>query len=282
MHRHVALIAFAAALFAASCAEGSAPMQGQVASSDSAASSSPLATNRKLIRTAHITIEVEAPEEARARARELTEKRGGYLERIEARGAGSSKGCRLVLRIPAEDLDGALAEIRKLASTVTNETQEVRDVTDRSIDIEARLTGLRTTEKQLLALLEDSRTREGGVEDVMAVHRELTSVRTSIEAIEAERKSLAGLVSFATIDLEIGPEQPGAVLALAWRPIEFAEQCLRILVILFELIAYALIFAVVVVLPLALLVIIPLKLRARLRGPAGPLAAPPLPPSSAS
>jgi len=282
MRHRVGFLVLATALLVVSCAEGAAPAPKQVASSDPGGESSAMTAGRKLVRTVHLAIEVENPGETRTRVGELTAANGGFLERIEARGADSSESCRLVLRVPAGHLDAVLAEIRTLAGEVESETQEVRDVTSQSIDLDARLIGLTATEKELLALLKESRSRQAGVDEIIAVHRELTEVLTRIETIEAERKALGGQVSFATIDLEIRPERPAGFLALAWRPFEFAGECLRVLVILLELIAYALIFGIVVVLPLALLVIVPLKLRARMRGRAKPLSAPPLPPSPAA
>ncbi len=277
MWRRVAFLMLMTAGFVVSCADG-----GGVAEPDSGVAASPLAANRMLVRTANLVIEVEEPERARAHVQQVTAAKGGFTERIEARTGSRSQTCRLVLRVPAEHLDAVLSEIRTLAVEVESETQEVRDVTDQSIDIDARLSSLKATEKELLALLRESRDRESGVQEIMAVHQELTGIRTKIETIEGELKALDGIVSFATIDLEIRPERPAGLLALTWRPIGFARECLGILVVLLELIGYALIFVIVVVVPIALLIALPVRFLYRRRTRSRPLAAPPLPPAAAT
>ena len=280
MLRSVTFLMLMTAGLVTSCADGGGGGAAVEPEADGAAS--PLTANRMLVRTAHLDIEVEEPEEARARVQEMTAAKGGFTERIEARAGNRSPACRLVLRVPAEHLDSMLQEIRTLAARVRNETQEVRDVTDQSIDLDARLGSLKATEKELLALLRESRDREGGVQEIMAVHHELTEIRTRIETIEGERQALDQTVSFALIDLEIRPERPAGFLALTWRPIRFARECLGILVVLLKLMGYALIFVIVVVVPIGLLVVLTVRLLCRLRSRSRPLAAPPLPPAAAT
>ncbi len=278
--RCVAPFMLMTAALVVSCADGGGA--GGAAKPDSGLAASPLTANRLLVRTAHLVIEVEEPEKARARVQEVTAGKGGFTEQIEARAGGRSQACRLVLRIPAEHLDAVLLEIRALAVKVESENQEVRDVTDQSIDLDARLSSLRATEKELLALLRESRDRESGVQEIMAVHHELTEIRTKIETIEGERKALDGVVSFATIDLEIHADRPSGLPALAWRPVKFAGECLRVLVLLLKFIAYALIFVIVVIVPIGLLILLPVRFLYRLRSRSKRHAAPPLPPVAAS
>jgi Domain of unknown function (DUF4349) len=276
--RTAAALLFTLGLLVVSCAEGDDARPRPAAAPDSVGDSSSVTANRKLVSTARLVIEVDEPDGARARVEEVTAAKGGFAERVEARGSDRSRDSFLVLRVPAEHLDAVLSEIRTLAREIKSETRGVRDVTDQSIDIEARLAGLKATEKELLALLDDSRARESGVQEIMAVHHELTEIRTRIEAIEGEQKALEGLVSFATIELEIRTGRTSGLLALTFRPLKFAGACLQILVAILKLIGYALIFVILVVVPIGLLIAIPLRILIRRWG----RRMPPLPPADAS
>lgn len=274
MSRFVIALLLAIPFFAVSCgAEGGGALPNPpVAKVGDVASLA--AADRKLVRTVTLSIEVGDPDQARSRAEAAAVAKGGFVEGLEAREQGPSRECHLVLRVPAEHLDAVLAEIRALAGRVGSETQGVKDVTTQWIDLDARLIGLRATEQELLALLAESRERESGVEEIMSVHRELTEIRTRIEEAEGRRKTLGGQVAYATIDLTIGSDRAAGLLGLSFRPLKFAGTCLKILMAIFKFIGYALIFFVLVVLPLTLLIVVPLRLISRWRS----RRAPPVPP----
>ena len=73
-------------------------------------------------------------------------------------------------------------------------------MTSQYVDLQARLTNARNTEERLTDLL---RNRTGKLSDVLEVERELDRVRGEIEQMEAERKTMASQVSFATLNATI-------------------------------------------------------------------------------
>ena len=83
---------------------------------------------------------------------------------------------------------------------MTGETQSGDDVTERVVDIEARLANSRNTEKRLGEVL---RNRTGDVSDVLAVEREIARVREEIERLDGERTNLERRVAYATVTLEV-------------------------------------------------------------------------------
>ena len=84
--------------------------------------------------------------------------------------------------------------------SVTGEVQSGDDVTERVVDIEARLANGRNTEKRLGEVL---RNRTGDVSDVLAVEREIARVREEIERLDGERTNLERRVAYATVTLEV-------------------------------------------------------------------------------
>ena len=62
----------------------------------------------------------------------------------------------------------------------------------------------------------------------------------------------------ARVEITIAPETSAGALAATWAPLEFAGECLAILVRVLKILGYVLIFLVVVVLPVAALAALPL------------------------
>ena len=99
-------------------------------------------------------------------------------------------------------MDAAISEIKQLAH-VQQESQGGEEVTEQYVDLTARLSNARRTEKTLLDLLAN---RTGKLSDVLEVEQELARVREQIERMEAESKSLQNRVSFATLQVELHEE----------------------------------------------------------------------------
>jgi hypothetical protein len=124
-----------------------------------------------------------------------------------------SNGARTLtatLRVPATQLASAIAELKKLGR-VESETQNGQDVTAQHVDLEARLSNSRNTEKRLLELLSN---RTGKLSDVLEVETQVSQVREEIERMEGERRLLAKQVEYATLTATVTEESkaPASVL----------------------------------------------------------------------
>ena len=148
------------------------------------------AIGRTLIRNASLTLVVTAVDSAAIRIERLVAREGGYLEHASASARGEFPSRDYRVRVPAAKLDAVLAELRTLAVRVDLENQDIQDVTDQVVDVEARMRTLRATEIELLALLRESRSRGQKVQDIMAVYHELTQIRTQIEQLDGQLQSL--------------------------------------------------------------------------------------------
>ena len=219
------------------------------------AAPAPVPMARKLVRTVDLEIEVHDPEKVSAEVQGLAGRLGGYVAGVDARRQeDGTLYSRMTLRVPVERLEEALSAIRKLAVRVEREQQRVEDVTDRFVDLEARLRTLRATEAELQALLAESRQKARKVEEIMAVYRELTEIRSQIEQIEGQRNALDKLATLSTINLVLAPtEGAKPVTDGEWRPGETMRASVRMLVSIFRGLGTLAIYLVVVFLPLALL-----------------------------
>ncbi len=154
----------------------------------------------KIIRTVTITITTTDFDAVRAAIDRTLRDVSGFVGEIRSSSAqNAARSLHATLRVPAARLDDAVRSLRTLGS-VTGEVQSGDDVTERVVDIEARLANGRNTEKRLGEVL---RNRTGDVSDVLAVEREIARVREEIERLDGERTNLERRVAYATVTLEV-------------------------------------------------------------------------------
>jgi hypothetical protein len=181
-------------------------VEGQMAAELATASNGPM-----IIRTAQLTVVVQNLDTARAEVDRIAPHYGGYIGDLTV--SAPSNGARTLtatLRVPATQLDAAMAELKKLGR-VDSETQNGQDVTAQYVDLEARLSNSRNTEKRLLELLSQ---RTGKLSDVLEVENEVSRVREEIERMEGERRLMAKQVEDATLTATVTEEYKTPARAL--------------------------------------------------------------------
>ncbi|HEX6202721.1 MAG TPA: DUF4349 domain-containing protein [Thermoanaerobaculia bacterium] len=236
----------------------------------------PPAAPRKLVRTVQLVLTVGDSEAAAERVEALVEAAGGYVSASEAtRRPDELLFVRMTLRVPGERLEEVVDAVRGLAERVERQNLSTEDVTDRYVDLEARLRALRATEAELTALLGESRSRGHSAEDIMAIYRELTGIRSQIEQLQGQLQQLADRVTYSTIQLELRPAEAGRPLVdEGWQPGATLRNSVRGLVAALQWLVDAAIVLVVAVLPILVLVglaiwlIVRLARRSRRRRPA--------------
>lgn len=176
-----------------------------------ASQAQPVPAERKIIRDATLTLEVEEPVKAAERITSIADSRGGYVVSSESRhvSSGGRKGksyevFTVQFRVPAAQFEAALKDVRATAGEVTAEKVSGKDVTEEYIDLEARLRTQRALEAQLLDIMKTARE----VSDAISVQRELTNVRTEIERVEGRRRFLESQSSLSTINVTLQPPAP--------------------------------------------------------------------------
>ncbi len=203
---------------APSCAEKrSAPAPARAAAQEKAlttaaapgqtvANPSDAPAKRLVIKEAKLQLGTTAPARLVEAAPAIAQKYGGFVVKSETRGVGGSPvEAEVVLRVSAERLDPALAELRKFGD-VLSESVTGQDVTAEYVDVEARLKAKRVLEERLLALASTS-TR---VEDTLKVESELGRVRSEIEQAEGRSRYLQESARLSSVEVSaVSPSQPG-------------------------------------------------------------------------
>jgi anti-sigma factor RsiW len=164
-----------------------------------------------IIQTAQLTLVIENLDAARAQVDRIVQRYSGYVGDLTVSAPGNgARTLTATLRLPATQLDAALAELKKLGRVET-ETQNGQDVTAQYVDLAARLSNSRNTEKRLLELLSQ---RTGKLSDVLEVETELSRVRGEIERMEGERRLMAKQVEYATLTTTVTEEYKAPARAL--------------------------------------------------------------------
>ena len=224
----------------------------------------PQVSPRKLIRTVDLALVVRDTEAAARRVEALASSLGGFVSDVNAQRSENLLEYQMTLRVPAERLNEALDALRKLAVRVDGERLATEDVTDKYIDLDARIRTLKATEEELRELLAESRERQRKVEDIMSIYRELTEIRAQIEQIQGQLNAFDRLVALSTVRLTLRSDVATApVVRDEWRPVATVRGSARVLVEILKGLANVLIFLLVVVLPLVLLIGVPVWLLRR-------------------
>jgi hypothetical protein len=161
-----------------------------------------------LVRTARLSLVPRDFDAARREMERIVTAAGGFTGRIMVSDPRSgARSLSATLRIPSEKFDATLVALKQLGQ-VTAESQDGEDVTQQSVDLDARLANARASETRLKDILN---RRTGDLADVLAVEREIARVRGEIEQMEAERKSLDRRISYAVVSIEIHEERKAAM-----------------------------------------------------------------------
>jgi hypothetical protein len=112
---------------------------------------------------------------------------------------GSQNFAFVSFRVPADQLDAAMALVRDLADEVESENTSSRDVTDQYVDLTARLRNQQATETALLGLLDRAET----VEEALDVQRELSRVREEIERLTGQITLIEETSAFSLVNVSL-------------------------------------------------------------------------------
>lgn len=163
--------------------------------------SEPAASNGPMIaRTVTISVVTDHFDDTRAALERLTSTLKGMIGSLDVSGEPPSpRAIRATLKIPADKLDVALAEIRKLGK-VRQESQSSEDIGDAHRDLVVRIANAKREETRLLDILS---RRTDRLADVLQVEREASRVRGEIERMESEELSMRTRVNYSTVSVVI-------------------------------------------------------------------------------
>jgi hypothetical protein len=108
-------------------------------------------------------------------------------------------GYDLTIKVPADKFESLLNFITENAKikVLDNKTIQINDVTEESIDIQARIKIKKETELKLTDLLKQAKN----LTEILEIQKQLSDLRAEIESIEGRLKYLTDQVNYSTIKL---------------------------------------------------------------------------------
>jgi hypothetical protein len=212
---------------------------------------------RRIIYNVDLQLIVKDTDQAFGEIERLVTEMGGFVSASNVWREDTFRRGTITVRVPAGQLEDALAQFRELALDVESENVDSQDVTEEYVDLEARLRNEQRTETELLELLA-SRSETGKTEDILEVHRELSNVRAQIEQIQGRMRYLENLSDMATVRITVTPDallQP--IDVAGWRPQGTARDAVRMLLRTMQFFGDAAIVFFLYIVPTVIVVAIP-------------------------
>lgn len=180
--------------------------------------------NKKIIKNGNLKIYVKDAEESAVQIEALAKAKGGYVSESNIYDSRSGyKSGRITVRIPNQEFESTMHNVKEIAVDVESESIDTQDVTEEYVDNEAQLRNLRAEETQYLRIMEKAYT----INDTLQVANKLSDVRMRIERIQGRLKYLDRQVDMSTIRINLEADADVKVFGLKWRPLIVAKQAIR-------------------------------------------------------
>lgn len=158
----------------------------------------PTDVDRQIVTSGSATITVDDPADAAQRATSIVEHAGGRIDaRHETAATDAAPGSAdLTIRVPSAALSSTLAAIEALGALEDLSLTE-DDVTGTTIDLAARITAGQASVDRLTQLL----ARASNTNDLVQLESALAQRQADLESMQAQQRSLADEVAYATVQV---------------------------------------------------------------------------------
>ena len=163
-------------------------------------------TERKIIQTASLSIEVEDFQSSSDSVIDIVERYNGFISDSHSYVTGTGTGRKrggITIRVPTDKFLAVIAEIEHVG-TVKSKSISGEDVTEEYIDFTARLNNSERQERRLLEILDMA----NNTKEVLEVEREIWRVRGEIERLTGRIKYLEDRVELATVSVSLNEPEP--------------------------------------------------------------------------
>ena len=154
---------------------------------------------KKIIKTAELSIEVDDFKTARTALDGLLQKYDAYVGDESEQKYDYQISSDIVIRVKAENFDSLLNDMNGLSVHINSKHIKLSDVTEEFIDISTRLKNKKQVEQQYLEILKKAHT----IDEILKVNEHLRVIREEIESKEGRLKYLKSQVSLSTIYLNM-------------------------------------------------------------------------------
>ncbi|WP_082684178.1 DUF4349 domain-containing protein [Lentibacillus amyloliquefaciens] len=158
-------------------------------------------SDRKIIYTANLRIEVTDYQETVDAIHGEVSDRGGYIvESNMHEGDGErTTTCQVKVRVPQEQFEAFVQKVEDGSNHVMESSTSGRDVTEEYVDLESRLESKQVVEERLQSFMEQAEETE----DLLTISDDLATVQQEIEELTGRMNYLENKVDLATVTIHI-------------------------------------------------------------------------------
>ncbi|NPV71525.1 MAG: DUF4349 domain-containing protein [Firmicutes bacterium] len=170
--------------------------------------------DRKIIKNADLSIDVENLADALRQIELKTEQAGGYVQDSSSGSrSGDERFAKITARVPSERFLDVLQAVESLGK-ITNRRVFTEDVTEQYIDLESRIANLKEQQKRLREILSQAKK----VEEILQIEKELERVGQECDSLSGRLRFLKNRVEISTITVALR-ETPAASQNVSTRPL---------------------------------------------------------------
>jgi len=151
---------------------------------------------RMIIQTADIKFRVDKVSNAQDKVVELAKTFNGYISMSKQQGDYSSS---FTIRVPTTNFLSMIAELKKIAVSVSFLQITGNDITDQYVDAAIRVRSQKAAQEQLMTLMKQAVQ----IQSILEVSRELQRYTEQIELNEGRMRYLKDRSQYSTINLEL-------------------------------------------------------------------------------
>ena len=155
--------------------------------------------DRKIIQTASLDLQVEDVADAFRKVGQIASAAGGFVLESSTSYTDERPQADITIRVPAEQYESVMEELRGLAVKVEKENSKAQDVTEEYIDLQAQLRNDQAIESRYIELLD----RAQNITEVLTVQDRLDQVRLEIERVQGRINAINTLVDLGTISVHL-------------------------------------------------------------------------------
>ncbi|UMZ73661.1 DUF4349 domain-containing protein [Natranaerofaba carboxydovora] len=148
----------------------------------------------KIIKEGIIYLDTKDVKDASEKITKLLEKSEGFVEKSTFQQQNDIHYATMILRIDSAEFDSLMDELSNIAD-VTRMESSTLDVTEKYIDLRARIDVLEAQEQRLIQLLDQA----DNIEEIINIEKELTRLRENIESSQGRMNYLERAIDYSKI-----------------------------------------------------------------------------------
>lgn len=163
----------------------------------------PVDTNRKLIRNVGLSVETTSFDDMLRDIQQTVTAAGGYIENSSISGNSmfreyDRRSANLTARVPSDKLDSFVEHV-SANGNITNQWENVEDVTLQYTDVESRKKSLAIEQERLWELLE----KADSMDSIIALEERLSEIRYELESYESQLRTYDNKIDYSTVHIDV-------------------------------------------------------------------------------